>query len=648
MNAHPRSALAAALAIALCAAAPVRAEEDVAGDEAQAREKARDADSAEPFRTPAVEVTAARGTAADSPDALATQVIHFEDAVAAPSDFQDLITRVPGVGATGQNGIFETFSIRGSGANEVQILFAGMPLTAQRRAGVPVSFVEPVLLGDIAVTRGPAVVHYGPGALGGAVSVEPRWFDAPLVAGNYATGGNESMLAAGIGNESFSLGAARHRSNDTEAPDGTPLHTQFDRVSAVMQYRAQIGDFGFDAMLSPSRTDDIGKSNSRFPARDTIYPYDDHTVARVRLRHENGFQASVHGHDQQLRTWNRRPGFADTFADAQSRDIGATVQQTFAAGDWSHDIGLEYLGRRNVDAFDASGSIANRRYTLRGAREDGWSVFAISDWDVSPSLALELGGRHSGIDQEQGGAKLDDSDNGFTAGAVWKPNDTHRWSLNLSSGYRFASLEERFFSGVTAQNDVVGNPDLGSEHSQALDLGHAWNSGNWRTEAHLWRTDVDDLIQLTSVAPGVNGFENISDAKLWGAEAMVEWKPTGELTLAGSASLVNSEDERTGNPLFGSPPATAGIEATYRIGEAWTLGARYSHRWKMDDPGFEEVERDAVDVLDAELSWRLSRSWNFKLYAQNLFDEDYFATADALSALSPERSFGVNVVWTPE
>ena len=33
------------------------------------------------------------------------------------------------------------------------------------------------------------------------------------------------------------------------------------------------------------------------------------------------------------------------------------------------------------------------------------------------------------------------------------------------------------------------------------------------------------------------------------------------------------------------------------------------------------------------------------LYAQNLFDERYFATADALSALAPERSFGVQMTW---
>ena len=629
-----RSALATAITLAL-GATPAA----FAADAAATDDTVEDAHRTEQI------VVSAKGTAADTPDALATEVVHVDDAVAHPSDVQDLITRVPGVGATGQNGIFETFSIRGSGANNVGILYAGMPLTAQRRAGVPVSFVEPSLLGEVAVTRGPAVVHYGPGALGGAVSVEPRWFSTPYASASVMSGGDEYVLAGGFGSDNFSVGAAQHSANDTQAADGTPLHTRFDRASAVVQYRTRIDDLELDAMLSPSRTEDIGKSNSRFPARDTIYPHDDHTVGRVRVRHANGFEASVQGHDQSLRTWNRRPGFADTFADVRSLDLGATVQQTIDAGDVVHNVGVEFLGRRNVDAFDASTNIDNRRYTLRDARENGWSLFAISDWAVAPEVALEFGARHSTIDQKQAGAQLDDGDTAVTAGAVWTLDEAHRLSLNIATGYRFATLEERFFSGVTAQGEVVGNPDLGSESSFGIDLGHAWTDTEWHSEVHLWRTKVDDLIQLTSVTPGINGFENVSEARLWGAEALLGWTPTDAFSLRTSVAVVRSKDLRTGNPLFGSPPVTADIEARHRFGDAFSLAARYMHRWEMDRPGFEEVARDSVDLVDAEFDYDLGGGLGVGVYVQNLFDENYFATADALSALAPERSFGLHLTW---
>ncbi|MCB1577953.1 MAG: hypothetical protein KDI81_11650, partial [Xanthomonadales bacterium] len=160
---------------------------------------------------------------------------------------------------------------------------------------------------DINVTRGPAVVHFGPGALGGAISIEPRWFDTSFVQAGYATSGDETALTAGTGSSDYSVAVARHEAGDSEAPDGTPLNTSYRRESASMQYRTRLGNFDVDALLMPSRTENIGKSNSRFPARDTTYPEDSHTLGRLRLRHASGFEATVHAHDQYLGTWNRRP-----------------------------------------------------------------------------------------------------------------------------------------------------------------------------------------------------------------------------------------------------------------------------------------------------------------------------------------------------
>jgi iron complex outermembrane receptor protein len=649
LQSFSRSAFAAALSIAACAVAvPVQAEDANAVPEEYEEESTDDrhkhAMPGTPWLGETVQVTA-KGTAADVPDALATDVVRWDEAIAAPVDFQDFITRMPGVGATGQNGLFETFSIRGSGANGILVLVGGMPITAQRRAGVPVAFVEPSLLGDVSVTRGPAVVHYGPGALGGAISIEPRWFDAPFASAGYATAGNEANLSAGLGSDAFSLGVARHQAGDSESPDGVPLNTSYRRESASLQYRTRIGEYAFDALLMPSRTENIGKSNSRYPTRDTTYPEDTHTLGRLRLRHDSGFETSVYAHDQYLGTWNRRPGSSDTFAGVASTDVGATVQQTFETGAFSHDIGVEYLGRRDVRAWDASGSVLDRNYSLRDATEDAWSLFALSDWHVSQAFAFEFGGRYTSIEQDQRGAASDDSDRAFTAGAVWTPDDAQRITFNASSGYRFPTLEERFYSGVTAQGEVVGNPDLGSEQSRGLDLGYAWQYGNWGVEAHVWRNVVDGLIQLTDIAPDVNGYENIGTGTLHGAEATLGWSvPATGLTLRASAAVVRGHDE-TGRPLYGIPPVSGELEAKYAHGD-FILGARYAHRWTMDRPGFEEVERNAVDVVDADLHWQLKPSFGLQFYLRNAFDEDYYATSDELSTFAQERSFGVNATWT--
>jgi len=592
----------------------------------------------------AVNVTA-RGTVADWPSALAIDTMHYDLAISEPSDFQDWITQLPGVGATGQSGLFETFSIRGSGGNGILILTAGVPVSAQRRAGVPVAFVEPVLLGDVSVTRGPSVVHFGPGALGGAVSMEPRWFKAPFATGDYASSGDEFMLAAGTGGEGFSLAAARHRAGDSKAPNGTPLNTSYARDSATLQFQHRFGAMNFDALLMPSRTRDIGKSNSRYPdSQVTDYPKDDHTIGRLRLRHDNGFEASVYAHDQELTTFKRTPRKSDAYAYIASTDGGGVAQQSWSSGAFKNNVGVEYFGRRDVTGYDAEGRSDNRTYSLDGASEDSWSLFGITDWRLAEPLSVELGARATWIAQHQSGATSRDSDAAVTAAAVWAPDESSRWSLNLASGYRFASLEERFFTGVTGRGEIIGNPNLGSEHSLGVDLGHTWWRGDWNTQVHVWRTNVSDLIQKIILQPDVEGYVNVGRAKLYGAEAVVGWAPDSGFSIYANMALVRGEDRDSGQPIYGIPPLRAGFDAAYEFGD-FTVAGRYTHRWAMTRPGFEELRRDAVDLVDAELRYRLTPELRVKLYVRNLFNKLYHATADELSAFAPERTVGFNVMW---
>ncbi|MFN7781318.1 MAG: TonB-dependent receptor [Lysobacterales bacterium] len=587
----------------------------------------------------------ARGTAADVPDTLTTDVIAWREAPGAPVDVQDLLVRIPGVGATGQNGAFETFSIRGSGGNGILVLLGGMPITAQRRAGVPISFVEPALLGALSVTRGPSTVHFGPGALGGAIAIEPQWFDGSELTGGYATAGSESLLVAGHGSEALSIGLARRRAGDSEAADGTPLNTSYLRDSASLQWQRGFGDLQLEALLLPSRTTDIGKSNSRFPQRDSTYPEDRHTLASLHLRHADGFDMRLSGHDQSLLTYNQRPGSPDTWAYIESRDYGLTAQHTWQSDALALNAGIEYLGRRSVNGFDARQTLANRVFSLRDAREDTWSAFGIADWTLHDALKIEAGARASRVRQAQRGARSSDTDSAFNLGSVWNLGAGQQLSLNLASGYRFATLEERFFSGVTPQGEIVGNPDLGSERSLSLDLGYGLRRDSWQLQANLWRTDVDDLIQLFQVSQGVNGYTNIGEAKLHGFELSLGWQASEALNLQASTAVVRSKNALSGQPLYGAPPLTFTLDARYALGPG-SLGLLYQHRARMDRPGFEEVERPSLALVDLDYSLPIGMQWNLQLYVRNALDRNYFATPDELSALAPERSFGVNLRWS--
>ena len=65
----------------------------------------------------------------------------------------------------------------------------------------------------------------------------------------------------------------------------------------------------------------------------------------------------------------------------------------------------------------------------------------------------------------------------------------------------------------------------------------------------------------------------------------------------------------------------------------------------MRRPGFEEVPRSAVDTLDLDASVRLRDDLELRVFVRNALDQRYFATADVLSALAPERSIGLQLLW---
>jgi len=156
---------------------------------------------------------------------------------------------------------------------------------------------------------------------------------------------------------------------------------------------------------------------------------------------------------------------------------------------------------------------------------------------------------------------------------------------------------------------------------------------------------VDDLIQLFQIGGDVNGYTNVGKARLHGGEASLGWAATPNLWLRGGFTLVRSKDELTGDPLYGSPPPTASLEAKYDW-DQFTLGALYTHRFEMDRPGFEELRRDSVNLLDLDLSYEINQDWRAQLFVRNALDEDYYATADDLSTFGQERSVGVNLSWS--
>ena len=290
-----------------------------------------------------IAVTAAPGEDNFSPMSVEATVIKPDEMPAPPSTLTDMVAEAPAVSQNGQGGIFQTYSIRGVSRQRVMTLVSGMRIVGERRAGVSASFIDPRLMRSVDVLRGPSSTFYGSGALGGVIQVFPRQFESWAVEGGYQSQGDENYLLAGWGDGKWSIGAARRDAGLSEAPNGEILNTGYTQTSGTVEYRWGGEKMQYEVLGVAARGTDIGKSNTDFPDRVTIYPREEHYLLRFALRHESNWRLDAWTHPNSLLTEVTRDDSLNE-VDNEAFDFGFNWQkQAKVAGTVSTRFGLRLL-----------------------------------------------------------------------------------------------------------------------------------------------------------------------------------------------------------------------------------------------------------------------------------------------------------------
>jgi len=584
-----------------------------------------------------IAVTAELPESTSAPLGASSTVITPEESSGTPSNLTDLVVASPSVSQNGQGGHFQVFSVRGVSRQRVMNLVSGMRINSERRAGVSVSFVDPLLMGSVEILRGPSTTLHGSGALGGVVQVTPQVFDGWVVHAGYDTRGDENYQVVGFGVGKWSVGLARRDAGDAEAADGTVLNSHFTQYSATLARNWSSGPRRYQLLFIPTLADDIGKANTDFPERTTNYPLERHQMLKFSIDSENGWQLDTWVHGQDLETevfeMNAR---AQVVSDSLDYGVRWERRERWSEGPalrW----GLQATGRHDVDAVEMG-----QPPSLDDAREIEAGAFATLHW-TRPATEYEIGARLSGQEQENTGFPDEDltAMNGFV-GATRRFGERVRLRGSLSSGLRYPSLSERFFTGTTGAGTIIGNPDLDAERSLSGEISLRWLGRHTLVHTAVYRNEVDDYIERVPLATDIRTFVNLVSGTLQGAELQIVVLPreSWNVTLGGHVTRGRADD---GAPLADVPPHQLYAGARYRRG-AWTLSARLAHRLPKTDPARGELSRDAADELRASVEYGFGGLWSLAVSGSNLFDEEYFFAADEKAPLAAERSFGLHLV----
>ena len=581
-------------------------------------------------------------------ETLVSEYVGIDELATATGSISEALALQPSVSLNGQPGLFQTLNIRGLARQRVQSFLNGMRLTSERRGGVSASFLDPLLLGGVEIIQGPASTYYGSGALAGALQLLLREDASPWLSTGFASDGNERNLAAGAGNANYSAGIALRQRDDGKTVKGDTKFDRFDQLSAYYQRQFNLDDYSVDWQLIGSKAKDIGKDNSQFPLqRMVLYPEENHLLSQVKLSGTGDWAARLSLHYQDLLTRETLESRAVNQVNQsrvsevanRSMDIGFTLEDKWQAGQLSGQYGFDYFGRRGVNArqddFILSRLLGSTQ-SLDDGKENESALFATANRDFN-FASVHLGGRWTYFTQGDSKSEKISQSRGSYFLTVRKPLGD--WNLSLSYGTtsRFASLTERLFIGTTGRGEVVGNLRLLPEDSSELDIGIDYQSERLAFELHRFAMDIDDFIERITFDESTLSYRNLLSGDLsgWQYRVALFLSNPWQLALSGQRVTGSSDSENT---LIDIPAARHQVDLSYSA-PIWSLNMSLRRRLNKKDFGATERVLQAANIGALSFRIDLSDRWQMQAGIENLFDETYFSSADALSTLAIGREF---------
>ena len=582
--------------------------------------------------------------------------------------------------------------IRGLDADRIKLMQNGIGIldvsALSPDHGVP---IDPLVIEQIEVVRGPAALLYGGSAVGGVVNAIDNRIPQEAIKGisgraEARVGGAASetstaaVIEGGNGVLTIHADAFQRRTDDLKIPDyarsarlrrESPLPAGESEVRGRLPNSDSKSDGGAVGAALHFDRGQVGISHSSYysdygvVAEEAvrIHMKSERTELAGELRDIGGFIDKVKLRYAHTDYEHRELEGSEIGTIFRTRGDEATIEASHAKlGPMSGVFGLQF---RNAD-FSAQGEEA----LLPGIKTNSKSAYLYEElpWE---QWKFSFGGRIESADVDSaGGGPLDPNTGGprfgdaqgrsFTpksaaAGALYKFNDAWSLATNLSHTERAPSYNELYANGAhpaTGQYEV-GDANLKVEKSNGLDMQLRWKRGtdsarigafytrfqNYIALYNTGRMRADDgLIDPTGEFP--EAAIDAVPARFAGLEAESKfhiYEGTGDLDLRLKADYVRASNTDTGEPLPRIAPYRLGVGFDYRLAD---FGARLdvTYAGKQDRVAENELPTDAYTLVNAMFTYRIrSQVPNMDAFLKlnNLLDEDIRLHTSVLKDISP-------------
>ena len=263
------------------------------------------------------------------------------------------------------------------------------------------------------------------------------------------------------------------------------------------------------------------------------------------------------------------------------------------------------------------------------------------EWKIRNNLRLTTGFRYDRY-QLVGGKREDLFSPRF--GLNWQPWVSTSLRASVGSGFRAATIVERYLELTIMNFKIKANPDLKAESSWAYDIGiRQYITQDWNIDISVFRNDYWELIEAhLDLIRGQIQFRNIPRARIQGIEATTNFSTPVRLLgvnmtpgIQASVTAMDHENLKYHEPLTYRPKLLATIKTTLKI-SPFNFQVDYRYASKIEAVKIYPInERVPMKFLDARVSfdfWYLT----FQIGCNNVLNYNY---APMESNLQAPRTF---------
>jgi iron complex outermembrane receptor protein len=599
------------------------------------------------------------------------------------STIGDTLNGIPGVSTTSFGPNASRPVIRGLDAERVRIMQNGVGvLDASSLSFDHAVSVDPLVIEQIDVIRGPAALLYGGSAVGGVVNaidhrIPKEKLDGITGRTEARVGGPDSqnslagVVDVGNGQIAIHADAYTRKSSDLRIPD------------AAVSRRKNAAD-------GTARTDSGRLVNSSAQS--------DGGALGAALTFDNGYLgASYSGHnsnygtvvekDVRIDMKSQRLDIASEFTDLDKLGFSSFINRLklrLAHTDYKHQeieggsVATTFKNKGIEGSIEAGHTKIGNMSGLVGVQFHNSDFEALGSEAFVPStstqskalyiyeelpidqLKLSFGGRTERTDVNANAFMTDNANdparnarfnlNSYALGGLYTL--TPNWSLasNLSHNERAPSYFELYANGAhLATNQFeVGNANLSKERSNGIDAQVRWKNGKNSFSAGPYYTKFSNFIGLLNSGTEQAGLPvtqfTALPATFKGFEAEGKFNLDDNLDLKLSGDYVRATNSMTGEALPRIAPLRLGAGLQYQKEQ---LGARLNvlHAFAQTRTAMNELGTDSYTNLSALVTYKLPTKLNVELFARanNLLNQQIREHASFLKDVSMQGARSVMI-----